>query len=104
MNTKTATYIKDMAGFTGTAKLYKLSEKIPYGSLFDDMDTPEGETEFVVVSATHAMFSGPETYIFPADENGEVVDWGELPGSYRGDLNHDTALVKMGFDPTEVTP
>jgi hypothetical protein len=104
MTGRTATYIKDMAGFTGTAKLYKLSEKVPYGSLFDELDTPEGETEFVVVSACHAIFSGPETYIFPANEEGEVINWGELPGSYRGDLNHDAALIKMGFEPTGWTP
>lgn len=80
-----ALFVKDLlVGFTGTAKLFKLSEPL------------EGHT-YVVVSATHAMFSGPETYIFGANEDGRVVDWGELPGSYRGGLNHKEALEAAGY-------
>ena len=41
--------------------------------------TPAGT--YRVVSASTVMLSGPETYIFQADEAGEVTDWGELPGS-----------------------
>ena len=61
------------------------------------MDPPHEGHEYVVVSATFAMFSGPETYIFPATENGEVTDWGELNGSYRGDFDHDKALKNAGY-------
>ena len=77
--------IKDnLEGFTGHAALYELDEEIDYG---------DGKTKHVVVSATVAMFGGPETYIFPANEDGEIVDYGELPGSYKGGLDHETALA-----------
>lgn len=79
-----ATFIKDLEGFTGKAKMYKL-------------DPPLDGNEFVAVSATVSPFSGPETYIFPCDKNGEVTDWGELGGSYRGGLNHEEAIRGAGY-------
>jgi hypothetical protein len=88
----TATYIKDVARFTGTAKLYRLSEPAPYG-----WDNDEGATEYVIVSAANAMFSGPETYIFPANDAGEVTDWTEMDGSYRGGLCHESAIASAGW-------
>lgn len=44
------------------------------------------------------MFSGPETYIFPADKTGEIVNWSELDGSFKGGLDHEQALVNAGFE------
>lgn len=77
-----ATFIRDITGFTGDAKLYRT--------------TDQGH---VVVSATVVPFGGgPETYIFPADENGKVTDWGELDGSYKGGLDHATALLNAGYE------
>jgi len=95
-----ATFVKDLDGWTGTAKLYKLSKPIGWGSSWDDEgneQSPENSTEFVIVSATVAMFSGAETYIFPADENGNCLSFGELDGSYRGGLNHEAALNGAGY-------
>jgi len=43
------------------------------------------------------MFSGPETYIFPANGNGKVLSFLELEGSYRGGLNHFKALEGAGY-------
>ena len=77
--------IKKLEGFTGDARLYRLNPSF-YGH------------KFVVVSATVAPFSGPETYIFPADENGEVTSWGELAGSFRGELDHKKALGNIGYE------
>lgn len=53
--------------------------------------------EYVIVSAANVPYSGPETYIFSADENGNVTNWSELPGSYRGDLDHENALHRAGY-------
>lgn len=53
--------------------------------------------DYVVVSAAVAMFSGPETYIFGTDENGDRTDFGELPGSFRGALDHEAALKGAGY-------
>lgn len=84
--TKTATLVKSgLPSFTGDARLYRLSE-------------PLDGNEYVVVSATVAMFSGPETYIFAADETGKVTGWSELSGSFRGDLDHQAALQGAGYE------
>lgn len=96
MATKTATIVKrDLPGATGTAHLYRLDPPI------EDRDydgSHLGTYEYVRVSATYAMFSGPETYIFPADETGEVTSWGELDGSYKGGLDHEEALRGAGYE------
>lgn len=82
---KTAVLVKSgLNGFTGFASLYKLSP-------------PLDGNDFVIVSATDAMFSGPETYLFPGNEQGEVTDWGELEGSFRGGLSHKEALRNAGY-------
>jgi len=81
---KTATFVKNLKNFAGEAKLYKLSP--PYRGW-----------EFVVVSAAIAPFSGPETYIFGANEQGSIMDWLELPGSFQGELNHNKALENAGY-------
>ena len=57
-----------------------------------------GEHEYVITSAANAMFSGPETYIFPADEAGDVADFSELDGSYKGDLDHQRAIINAGYE------
>ena len=86
---KTAKLIKTLTGFTGVAKLYKVSPAIEGYS---------GEKyKHVIVSATVAMFSGPETYIFGATEEGEIADWSELPGSIRGSFSHEEALNEAGY-------
>lgn len=36
--------------------------------------------QYFVVSSADALFSGPETLVFPADESGKVTDWGEVAG------------------------
>lgn len=82
---KTATLVRKLSGFNGDARLYRLSE-------------PHDGHDLVIVSAVVVMFSGPETYIFPADESGEVTDWGEMDGSFRGELDHEQALSNAGYE------
>ena len=94
---KTATFIKNCRDFSGDARLYKLSESMEYKKPWDKDDPPAKKTKFVIVSATHVMLSGNETYIFPSNEDGKVIDWGELDGSYRGGLDHEEALRGAGF-------
>lgn len=86
---KIAKFIRDLDGFTGTASLYRVSPPMRSGWT----DEYYG---FVIVSA--AMVSDvPETYIFGADEDGEVLHWLELPGSFRGALDHVAALEGAGY-------
>ncbi|QDF14235.1 hypothetical protein SEA_IAMGROOT_62 [Microbacterium phage IAmGroot] len=82
--TKIATLVKrDLDGFRGEAHLYHVTDGVHEG--------------YVVVSGVVAFDTGPETYIFPADEHGNVVSWGELAGSFKGDIDHERALRDAGF-------
>lgn len=87
---KTARKIRDLSGFTGQAALYELSEFIEIGGTDEVFN-------HIVVSATIVPYSGPETYIFPANADGTVADWGELNGSFRGGLDHEQALKNAGY-------
>lgn len=84
---KTATKLRDLPVTpVGAAQiLWGLSE-------------PHAGTEFVITSAVSVPYSGPETYIFPANEAGEVTDWGELDGSFRGGLDHECAIRLAGYE------
>lgn len=85
----TARLVKDrLPNFTGHANLYRLNPP---------MECENGTFEYVVVSATMVYPLGPETYIFAADSKGQVTDWGELPGSFRGALDHRAALAGAGY-------
>lgn len=92
---KTATLIAaPLENFQGGAALYRLTPEwvIPD---YDDPNTVE-VIEYVVVSAVVA-YSGPETYIFAAMEDGTVTSWIDLPGSFQGGLDHEEALKGAGY-------
>lgn len=84
---KTATYVKTLEGFVGAASLYRLDPPI---------ETEEGPLTFVIVSAVADAFVH-ETFIFPATSVGEIVNWGELDGSYTGGTSHERALNRAGY-------
>ena len=81
---KTATKVKDLENPKAMQSLYRLSDRLRG---FD----------YVVVSAVvnHLCY---ETYIFGTDENGEVLDWGELPGSECDVYSHEKALNNAGYE------
>ncbi len=93
---KKAEFLCKLEGFTGDARLYRLTPPIEVKPECED-DPYAGKFRYVVVSATIALFSGPETYIFPADAKGNVLNWGELEGSYKGGLDHEGALKSAGY-------
>lgn len=98
--TKIAQQIKWVEkGLKGTAALFKLTPPITSVSWDDAVETHE----YVIVSAVVAMFSGPETYIFPADAEGYVTNWAELPGSFQGALDIWQALRNAGYEPQGLT-
>lgn len=82
---KTATFIKGGL-LNGNANLYK-------------MTPPLSGHDYVVVSAiSSAFYTGrAETYIFPANESGQVTGWGELAGSERGTTSHEKVLGNVGY-------
>jgi len=99
--TKTATYVKTMEGRPEHIHqiLYRCDPPMEYDHY--NQDTGEYErryAEHVIVSAIFALFSGDETYIFPADSGGEITSWGELVGSFRGAQDHDRALERAGYE------
>lgn len=88
-----ATFIRDLPRTASGAeqKLYRLSES----RKVTDWDPTDGDApsfDHVVTSAVSA-YSGPETYVFPANSDGEIVDWGELDGSFRGSFDHEKAIA-----------
>lgn len=89
-----ATKVKVLEAFMGDAALYAL-----YPPMIDD----DGSFEYVAVSAVEVL-GEPETYIFPADADGNVTSWGELHGSVRGTLSHGEALSGAGYEIAKVAP
>lgn len=80
--------LDNLSGFQGHAALYKLSEPL---ELYD----------YVICSTAIAIFSGVETYIFAANEKGEIIDWCELKGSERGCHSHAKVLANIGYEITK---
>lgn len=75
-------------------QLYRLSTPMKYGGYNGEFY----ETEYVIVSAVVAMDTQrPETFIFPATETGRILSYLDLPGSFRGELNHRKALENAGY-------
>lgn len=105
MNTATlvqSDYVSNKANYRGDARLYKLSAPLAFEDYNGDTgETETKHTEYVLVSRADVMFSGPETYMFPADETGKVTDWGELPGSMRGNVSHEQVLLNAGYEMRE---
>jgi hypothetical protein len=97
--TKLATLVKKLDDWRGDARLYKLSEPVEYEVYNEDDD--EGvieKTDFLVVSAAVAIDNGDlETFIFPADDDGRAMSMMHLPGSIVGVLNHQLALLQLGY-------
>lgn len=95
----TATFIGHCSRkyFRGDARLYRVDPPIEYAKPWDQDDPPAKTADYVVVSATNAMFTGPETYIFPATKDWEVINWMELDGSFRGGYDHERALLGAGY-------
>lgn len=92
---KTATFIKMVYHSPKAVQsLYKLSEPLVH---YSDEESP---AEYVVVSALESPYGGgvPETFIFKANEEGEVTDWLEMNGSIKNTLSHKIALEKAGYD------
>ena len=106
---KKAYFVRDIAEWRSDAKLFRLSEPMADYKWHDDpvkeyeivsavvADDPVKEYEYVIVSAVVADYSGAETYIFPADAEGNAESMFELPGSQRGTLSHVKVLNDAGY-------
>lgn len=94
MNKKTATFIKFVYhGPKAIQALYKLSEPLqPYSK-------EESDTNYVVVSALPGALDTNrcETFIFKANEKGDITDWTEMKGSTNSTMSHKVALKNAGY-------
>lgn len=84
-----ATFVRKVEGNRADQCLWRLSE--PY--VLNRYEDEPLSVDYVITSAVVAPYSGAETYVFAANEDGKVLDWGELRGSFRGELNHDEAIA-----------
>ena len=87
MSRKTATLIKDLP----------LDDTLVIRKLWKFDPPVEDRYEFVVSSAVVAAFTGPETFLFGSDEQGNVQSFTELDGSLRGSLDHEAAVAGTGY-------
>lgn len=87
-----ATFVRVTNSEPANQRLYRVDPPVSYG-------WPHGDTttDHVLVSAADT-YTGPETYMFPADAGGNVLDWMELDGSFRGELDHERALRNAGYE------
>jgi len=93
-----AKFIRDMDdSWTAEAALYRLSDYVDHEGGFIGKATEAGQTNYVVVSAIPYAFDhhDSEVLVFPADEKGHILDYGELAG-LRGTMNHTKALAELG--------
>jgi len=86
--------------FRGDAALYELSEPMTWEDWGEDKQE-QHQTYYVAVSAVALDIGGPETYIFPTDDQGYVLNWIEMEGSYKGGLDHNMALENTGYEIVE---
>lgn len=114
---RTAILLKEnMENFSGRANLYELYPplQIPNEYFNPEIDSESKEEKVimhVVVSgideSTFPFKNNPilisnfecpvETYIFESDNEGNIKDWSELEGSFRGEINHERALKNLGY-------
>jgi len=54
------------------------------------------DPHYVITSAAHVSIGpydeGEETFVFPSNSDGDFVSWSELPGSFKGELDHTRAI------------
>jgi len=103
-----STFIRDLGE---RQKLWRLSEPSTYNdySVRDASDNPIKRPFDHVVTSVCAQFMTdlqgcPECYIFPADADGNILNWAELPGSQKQTTSHTLVLTDMGFPPVNSDP
>ena len=84
----TATYIGSAKDMSGDARLYFVD---PPHFAHDGRSH-----EFVISSAVDNGWAR-ETYLFPADGDGYVIDWIEMPGSVKGTVDPEYPLLQLGY-------
>ena len=97
----TCSKVRNLSNFRGEAALYKVSGNMDDGSIVElhvviSAITLDTFTKVLDLALT-GNSSECETYIFPSNEEGDVLDWQELAGSTKGTLNHEVAIRNAGW-------
>ena len=92
----TLTYLRTLDGFTGEARLYRVTGDPGELVRYQDENDEACVTAYVIVSAT-TVAGTPETYIYPSSNDGQILSWTELAGSFKGALDHDQAIAGAGW-------
>lgn len=89
-----AKYIKTINN-NGTAiqKLYKLERPIEYSSSYAENNLL---TDYIIASKADHSFA-QEVMLFPADSNGEILDWIEI-GCVKGTPTIEYVMKEYGYD------
>ena len=97
---KTATFVSRTTSPVGAdQRLYRLTPPMRAKRWSDEAEEyVDVHYEHVVVSAVFSLFSGPETYVFGASADGEIVNLMEQDGSFEGGLDHAEALRRAGYE------
>ena len=94
---KVAEFVCNIKDWNGDARLYHLHPEYKNTGWDIDGEAVTIIVKHVIVSAVVVPYSGEETYIFKCNKNGKDVQYTELPGSFKGSLNHEAALEGMGY-------
>lgn len=79
---------------------YKVhGEEVETIQILYKLNIPHQGHKFVIVSSVSFCFDhkGPETMIFGANADCEIVDWCELQGSERNTVSHRQVLRNAGY-------
>lgn len=69
---------------SGCRATYELSEEVDFNG---------GKTRYVLADFAYTFDHGPETMLFPCDEVGNVIDWGDLYVAYGDAVSDDSAVA-----------
>lgn len=90
---KTAYFMHRLhGGWHGEARLYRLSE--PMTNAYEG-EEPTSFNHVVVSTSSKVRL---ETYIFPSDDEGNILNWLEQEGSFINYLDHEKALNNVGYE------
>ena len=81
-----AEYIRDLGA--GIHRLWKLSREC----ISEDGSM---RYNYVITSTSYDTDGAAETYLFPSDEDGNILAWRQLPGSFQGDFDHNRAIEEF---------
>ena len=91
------TFVRDMSDhFTGKASLYRVDPPAEY--LLSEESS--AMTPYVVASAPALSMHEPRVYLFPADEQGKLLDWTEIM-TWRNTADIDVVMREWAETPSQ---